>query len=237
MDTSAPPHPCEFPFWGYSAVVTEFLVGMTSLVVVAIILNVAEPAVYRKLSVVGRRVTSQSLGYALFLAAGSAMFRRRYHQPFLRAVRLSNQPSGLGAALLVGSLLSLAVMLVAAVVGSKAGNIGEVPGGLRASWPAALFGITFGPFTEEAVFRGLLQPVVVRSVGVPLGIGIPALLYGIALMPQYGLTWNCGSVAVASATWGWVRHRTGSTTAAVVAHAAYNGTWVLLMLISHAASG
>ena len=113
----------------------------------------------------------------------------------------------------------------------------DIKGGFSTYWPAALMGISFGPLFEEVVFRGVLQPVVVRSLGVSLGIGITALLYGLTLLPQYGFTWNCGAVAVASVTWGWIRHRTGSTTAAAVSHAAYNAAWLLLMLFFGTVSG
>jgi membrane protease YdiL (CAAX protease family) len=213
--------------------------GIVALLTAAIMINVAVSVLDLHITDVARQVMSQSLGYALILAIGSALFRGRYRQPFLRAVKLSRRAAGIGSAALVGFTLGLSVIVVGAIFRPQSGGMHalDIKGGFGTYWPAALLGISFGPFFEEVVFRGVLQPVVVRSLGVSLGIGIPALLYGMALIPQYGLTWNCGSVAVASATWGWVRHRTGSTTAAVVAHAAYNGTWVLLMVFSHGASG
>ena len=66
---------------------------------------------------------------------------------------------------------------------------------------------------EEILFRGALQPV--------FGIVITSLLF-VALHTQYAFTPAAGILFVVSLGFGLLRAR-ASTTAAIIAHAAYNG--------------
>jgi membrane protease YdiL (CAAX protease family) len=187
-------------------------------------------------SILLRQVTFQSLADALFLVGAGALFRLRYRRTFLRSVGFEIPDRRLRPAIVLGLVMAVVVVLVRAVANRGASKEAfGVAVGSSALWPVAVVGITLFPVVEEAFFRGVLQPLVVRSLGVSLGIALPALLYGTFLLPQYGLTWQSGSLAVVSGTWGWIRYRTCSTTAAAAAHAAYNGTTFLLMLLFHTA--
>ena len=86
-----------------------------------------------------------------------------------------------------------------------------------------IFGVTLGPVAEELVFRGFLQPLLVRSVGVGGGILLASLPFGLLHFTEYGNSWRhvvliCG----AGAAFGWMRQATGSTRASTLMHAAYN---------------
>jgi membrane protease YdiL (CAAX protease family) len=88
---------------------------------------------------------------------------------------------------------------------------------------AAVLGVTLGPWFEELMFRGLLQPVAVRALGVIPGIVIAALPFALLHGPQYGWSWkHILLITVAGAAFGWKRHTSGSTGAAAVMHSAYN---------------
>jgi uncharacterized protein len=86
-----------------------------------------------------------------------------------------------------------------------------------------IFGTTLGPLAEELIFRGFLQPLLVRSAGAAAGILLTALPFGLLHFREYGNSWRhavliCG----AGAAFGWMRHATGSTKASTLMHSAYN---------------
>jgi membrane protease YdiL (CAAX protease family) len=94
-----------------------------------------------------------------------------------------------------------------------------------------ILGTTLGPLCEELVFRGFMQPVIVRSVGPVLGILITALLFGGMHLAQNGFAWQSGLlITLAGVAFGWVRHITDSTRASALMHMAYNLTFFMALL-------
>jgi hypothetical protein len=92
----------------------------------------------------------------------------------------------------------------------------------------AAVGTTVGPLFEELAFRGFLQPLLVRTLGVAAGIGGAAVCFGLVHLPQYGLSWRHGLlITLAGAGFGIMRHVSQSTIAATVMHGAYNLTLFL----------
>jgi membrane protease YdiL (CAAX protease family) len=99
----------------------------------------------------------------------------------------------------------------------------------------AVFGTTLGPLCEEIVFRGFLQPLLVRSFGVVWGVLTAAVPFGLLHLQQYGNSWrHVLLITLAGAAFGWIRYRTGSTKAAVITHAAYNGVFFVLLAVEQA---
>jgi membrane protease YdiL (CAAX protease family) len=100
----------------------------------------------------------------------------------------------------------------------------------------AIFGTTLAPLCEELLFRGFLQPLLVRSFGAAAGILIAALAFGLLHLQEYGNSWRHGLlITLAGASFGWVRRRTGSTKAAVVMHATYNAVFFVALAAQKAA--
>jgi uncharacterized protein len=94
-----------------------------------------------------------------------------------------------------------------------------------------ILGTTLGPLCEELVFRGFVQPVVVRSVGAVSGIIITALLFGSMHLAQNGFAWQSGLlITAAGAAFGWMRHLSGSTRASTLMHMSYNLTFFMALL-------
>jgi membrane protease YdiL (CAAX protease family) len=92
---------------------------------------------------------------------------------------------------------------------------------------------TLGPVCEELAFRGFIQPLLVRSLGPAPGIILTALPFALLHGPEYAWSWrHVLLVTIAGASFGWMRHRTGSTASAAVMHAAYNATFFVALLIS-----
>lgn len=87
----------------------------------------------------------------------------------------------------------------------------------------ALFGITLGPIVEELLFRGLLQPVLVDSMGVFPGILLTSMLFGALHLTQNAFIWQVGVlITVVGFVLGIIRHLSGSTKASTIVHIAYN---------------
>jgi membrane protease YdiL (CAAX protease family) len=94
-----------------------------------------------------------------------------------------------------------------------------------------LIATTLGPLCEELVFRGFMQPVIVRSVGPALGILVTALLFGSVHLAQNGFAWQSGLlITTAGVAFGWVRHLTNSTRASTLMHVGYNLTFFVAVL-------
>jgi membrane protease YdiL (CAAX protease family) len=76
---------------------------------------------------------------------------------------------------------------------------------------------------EELIFRGFLQPLLVRSLGAVPGILAAAVPFGLLHFSEYGNSWrHAVLISGAGAAFGWMRHATGSTKASTLMHAAYN---------------
>jgi membrane protease YdiL (CAAX protease family) len=87
----------------------------------------------------------------------------------------------------------------------------------------AFIGTTIGPFCEELVFRGFLQPLLVSSMGRWAGILVTAFVFGVLHLAQNAFIWQSGLlIMIAGVAFGWIRQWTGSTKASTWTHMAYN---------------
>jgi hypothetical protein len=92
----------------------------------------------------------------------------------------------------------------------------------------AILGVTLGPVCEELAFRGFMQPLFVRSLGVVPGILLSGLGFGLLHLPQYGFTWQHGIlITLAGTAFGWMRQASRSTFGSTIMHSAYNLTLFL----------
>jgi membrane protease YdiL (CAAX protease family) len=92
------------------------------------------------------------------------------------------------------------------------------------------------PIVEELFFRGVVQSLLMRSLGTSPAIVIQAMLFGLAHF-QLGMTFNqaavrCGTVMVLGLFNGWLRVRTGRLGAGMAAHATYNIIVTIITLVS-----
>jgi len=96
----------------------------------------------------------------------------------------------------------------------------------------AIFGVVMAPVCEELIFRGFLQPLLVRSLGVAAGILVAAIPFGLLHYKEYGDSWrHAALISLAGALFGWMRHATGSTMASSIMHAAYNSLGFLALFM------
>ena len=86
------------------------------------------------------------------------------------------------------------------------------------------FAVAFAPaVAEELLFRGLLQPALVKRLGPALGIGLASLIFGAIHVDPPQAT----GAALIGLVLGYVTYRSGSLWPAMAAHAANNGLSVL----------
>jgi membrane protease YdiL (CAAX protease family) len=82
------------------------------------------------------------------------------------------------------------------------------------------------PLFEEMFFRGIVQTVLARHLGMTPAIVVQALLFGVAhfqlgMSLEYAIV-RVGAVAVMGLFLGWLRAHTGRLGAGIVAHATNN---------------
>lgn len=107
------------------------------------------------------------------------------------------------------------------------------PRGAEDPWLITVFGAFVAPFTEEAVFRGLLYPSLRgRIAGGPLGA---AVIVSVIFAGIHGSLTAFLPLFVLSLVLCWVIERTNSLLACVVVHALHNAVSLLPLIWRHAA--
>jgi uncharacterized protein len=83
-----------------------------------------------------------------------------------------------------------------------------------------MLGVVFGPLLEESFFRGCLLRVLAGSFTNGLAVILTALVFALFHNPTNLAHWV--SFSGSGVAYGWIRVTSRSTTAAALAHAAYN---------------
>lgn len=176
-------------------------------------------------------VPSELIGYSLAFAGLRLYFRGHLEQDLRVALRWTVEGVPVLATVLNGVSLAVAVVLLGALLKTPDADmpIKELLREPLSFAVIAVAGVTLGPFFEELIFRGLLQPVLVRSLGAAGGIIAVAGIFGLLHLPQYGMSWRHGIlITLAGIAFGWCRYRWSSTLASTLMHCAYNLTLFVL---------
>ncbi len=98
-----------------------------------------------------------------------------------------------------------------------------------------LMAVLIAPVIEETLFRGFLYPVVARSFGIPAGIIITGILFGLLHGSQFGNNlWLIVIMSTVGAIFTWVRARLDTVLASFILHTAYNGVQVIgVLAVTH----
>lgn len=213
-------------FWGFRDI--ALFVGLACIAAAAAVLAV-KPFHIRSKGV--EALTAQFLLYVLLFFGLLLLFKVQYDRPFWRSLGFG-RARGFLWAVPAGAALAFGISLLGVAMHTPDLDtpMRQLLGDPAALALLAIFGSTLGPLFEEMAFRGFFQPLLVRSLGAAPGIAAAALPFGLLHLPQYGNSWRHGLlITLAGAAFGWTRHRTGSTFASTLMHAAYNSTFFLAL--------
>ena len=224
------------PFWSYLDVLVFAGLAVPSMLLGELAVRLAITLFHWHARFrVAEMVPAQFLGYLFLFGVLALLLRMEYERPFWRS--LGWRRMGLPAVWIV--LCGFSAALGVAWIGSHI----RLPGGTTpmmelmetrtAVLLIAVFGTTVGPLCEELGFRGLLQPLLVRSLGVFPGIVVTAIPFALLHFQEYGNSIGyVALVSLAGMSFGWMRQATGSTKASTLMHASYNAFYFLLMLLN-----
>jgi len=221
------PPPEREPFWGYADLL--MFVGLTipcMLISLGAVRGVMWIFGLHPTQKTWELLPEQALLYAMLTAALAAIFRLQYDRPFWRS--LAWIPFRLPPLwpVILGFSTAIVVSLVGVLirVPTAENPMTQLLKDRTSMVMIALFGVSVGPLCEELFFRGFLQPLLVRSLGVAAGIAASAVPFSLLHFQQYGNSWrHVAVILIAGVAFGWMRHATGSTRASTLMHASYNG--------------
>jgi len=230
----APPPPERDPFWTYSDVliflglaIPCLLLGVGFVKLLDFVFHLQPKA--RALEL----LPAQFLGYGLMFTALMLLLRWQYHRPFWRSLgwtplRMPSLLVVLAGLLTAFGVSATSLLLHTPTTSNPMTEMLENPTSLVL---VAIFGITLGPLCEELAFRGFLQPLVVRSLGVVPGVLVAAIPFGLLHFQEYGNSWrHVVLISLAGAAFGAMRQATGSTKASTLMHASYNALFFVALL-------
>ena len=225
------------PVWGYHDLVLFVSGVLPSLALAALCLRLIRaltPVGF--LNEAGTTLVFQSLMYAFLVGALFLVVATRYGEPFWSSLGWTfpiHRPLLLlvaGPALAFG-LSAIGVLLRTPLESSQVEDLINSRASLAT---VMLFGVVFAPIFEELLFRGFLFPLLARSTGPWLGMILTAIPFALLHGAQNHWNWQpIVLIGVAGTVFGWVRHRSGSTTAAFLLHASYNATQFVAYALTH----
>jgi CAAX protease family protein len=230
-----PAPPPREPFWGYSdlalfiGLAFPFLLLSWGLVKGTMALFHLQDA-----SGAMEALAGQLIFYLLLFFALRMIFLAQYGRPFWQSLgwRQTRVPFLTIVMLGIGTAVTVALASALLRTPDVANPMTEMMRDRTSLILMAIFGVTMAPVCEELAFRGFLQPLLVRSLGAVPGIAIAGAAFGFLHFHEYGNSWRHAVViALAGVAFGAMRQLTGSTKAAAIMHAAYNG-FLFLALFS-----
>ncbi len=234
MNSEQPPTAERYPFWGYRDLLLFAGMALPSMLLSALLVRGLLLALrLQPKQKVLELLPAQALFYVFLFMALVAIFRLQYNRPFWRSLGWTalRMPAlwvvicGVGAAFAV-SLVSLLLQTP-----DTANPMMDLMQDRTSMILMSIAAIVMGPLCEELVFRGFLQPLLVRSLGAIPGIVLTAIPFGVLHYAQYGNSWRYALlVSLAGGAFGWMRHATGSTKASALMHACYNAANVLFFV-------
>jgi membrane protease YdiL (CAAX protease family) len=214
------------PFWGYHDLFLFVGLAIAGILASSLLARVVVAVLHlrRPVGALEPLIAQLLLDLFVFLALG-AIFRLQYDEPFWRSLGWAPLRISPVRIVVLGFATALGVAFAAVAIHLPAGEnpMTRLLEDRTSVLLMAGFGVTLGPLFEELVFRGFLQPLVVRSLGAVPGILVAAVPFGVLHFWEYGKSWRHALlISAAGAAFGWMRQATGSTRASTLMHASYN---------------
>jgi uncharacterized protein len=229
--TTDPPAPGAAPrdrdpaFWGYSDLFLFAGLSVPAMLAGFGLVKAGVSAFHLHPTRAAELLTEQFIGYLFLFLVLVVIFRFQYDRPFWASLgwtRITAAPLAIVGA---GWLTAFAVVLVGYLIHTPTTSnpLTDLMQDRASILLVGIFGVTLGPLAEELAFRGFLQPLLVRSLGVLPGIILAALPFGLLHFSEYGNSWrHVVLISAAGIAFGWMRQATGSTKASTLMHSAYN---------------
>ena len=231
---SPPPPPPREPFWSYTDLLIFIGLAIPCLLLGIGVVRALEFVLHLQPRVrIIELLPAQFLGYALMFTALMLLFRWQYGRPFWRSLGWTELRLSPVLILVAGLLTAFGVSAVSVLIGTPTVNnpMTDMLKDPTSLVLVAIFGVTLGPLFEELAFRGFLQPLVVRSLGVTAGVLVAAIPFGVLHYQEYGNSWrHVVLISLAGAAFGAVRQLTGSTKASTLMHASYNALFFIALV-------
>ena len=225
------------PVWGYQDLALFVSAVLPSLALAALLLRATRamaPEFF--FSDAARTLAFQSFIYALLLGDLYLVVAWRYGESFWHALGWTFPIPRAWLLLFAGPALAVGLSVLGVLMKAPMeSSLIEDMITSRASLALVMFfGVVLAPIFEELMFRGFLFPLLTRSVGPWLGIVFTAVPFGLLHGAQNHWAWQpILLIGIAGAAFGWVRYKSGSTTAAFLMHAAYNAAGFAGYTLTH----
>ena len=220
-----PPPPAQrVPFWGYGDVLVFAGMMLPCMIFSFVVLPWA--ARLKPEQHTWQLILEQLVFYALLIAILAAIFRLQYGRPLWHSLGWVSFRLAPAWPLIGGVLTAFAVAMVATLikVPIQENPLTKMLHDPSAVIPLTIFGVTIAPLFEELFFRGFLQPLFARTLGVAGGIVAANIPFALLHYWEYGKSWrHVVVIALAGIAFGCMRYFTGSTRASTLMHASYNG--------------
>ncbi len=225
------------PVWGYQDLALFISAVLPSLALAALLMRATRamaPEFF--FSDAARTLAFQSFMYALLLGDLYLVVAWRYGESFWNALGWTFPIPRAWLLLFAGPALAVGLSVLGVLMKAPTeSSLIEDMITSRASLALVMFfGVVLAPIFEELMFRGFLFPLLTRSVGPWLGIVFTAVPFGLLHGAQNHWAWQpILLIGIAGAAFGWVRYKSGSTTAAFLMHAAYNAAGFAGYTLTH----
>jgi membrane protease YdiL (CAAX protease family) len=214
------------PFWGYADVFLIAGLALPCMFLGWVLVRLAVHITRLHMASGVEAAPEMLLGYGLLFTALMVIFRVQYDRPLWRSLGWTWSRVPITGCVLYGFATTILMGLVAWLIHTPptSGPMIELMKDRTTLIVLAIFGTTAAPVAEELAFRGFLQPLLQRNLGAVGGILLTSVLFGGLHYSEYGDSWRSALlVALAGAAFGCMRYWTGSTAAAAIMHASFNG--------------
>jgi membrane protease YdiL (CAAX protease family) len=223
MDLS--PADREPPFWAWRDLLVAAGLAIPLFIAAGLLTGLVVQAIPGDAPKAVQLLVPQFAGFAAALIPIMFMFRVRYDRPLWQSINLHLPRGEWYRSLFAGVGLATLVMVTAVVMHPPRiqSPLQELMNDPRSAPYLAVAAVTLAPLFEELFFRGLLQPLLVRDLGVIMGIGLSAMPFALLHGPEFAWSWrHVLLIAIAGTGFAIKRHTSGSLGAAMVTHSAYN---------------
>jgi CAAX protease family protein len=173
-----------------------------------------------------QQLLSQVVWYFIAFGGLAALFRIRYREPFWRSLGWRSISIFTAAGAIAGGLLlivGLGIVATALRTPDITPPFEQMLGSTTSIVLLGILAVFLGPVCEELAFRGLLMPLLIRSLGPAGGIVLTGILFGSAHGYEYQWSWQYMLlISLVGCAFGWAKYKTQSTMTSAFMHITFN---------------